>query len=89
LVKQYLLLPCDAMIDSYAFQYNELSMLAERLSGCHEVAETSTYKYKHLICLYIQMQWEYLYDHAKSVEKAHVLMCDDEDRKNPVHEIDF
>jgi hypothetical protein len=90
LVKTYIFFPCDALRDSYEFMYNELTMHTERLVKCHKLYDDSDYKYKDLMCLYVQMQWQNMYDHMKSVEKAHELTCDDWDmKKSPEYEISF
>ncbi len=91
LVKLYLFMPCDALVDSYEFQYNQLKHVLEHLKQCHAAATGApNYKYGKLMCLYVKMQWEYLYDHAKSVEKAYNLMCNESgDPKNRQYEIDF
>jgi hypothetical protein len=84
LVKLYIFFPCDALRDSYEFMYNELTHHTERLVMCHELYENSEYKYGKLMCLYVQMQWQNMYDHMKSVAKAHDLMCNDwDEKKNP------
>jgi hypothetical protein len=91
LVKRYMFMNCELLEASYEFQYIELEHLYEHLTDCHEVAELHPeYAYGEVMCLYVQMQWEYVYDHIKSVEKAWRLMCDEDGtRKNPVYEIEF
>jgi hypothetical protein len=90
LVKMYLFFPCDALEDSYEFMYNELTHHTERLVRCHALYDESDYKYSNLMCKYVEMQWQNMYDHMKSVEKAYHIMCNDwGERKDPEYEIDF
>ena len=90
LVQLYMVFPCDALVDSATFIYNELKQHTERLVKCHEHFDNSDYKYKKLVCLYIQMDWQNMYDHLMSIKKAHDLMCEDDGtRKNPQYEIYF
>jgi hypothetical protein len=96
LVKQYLFLPCDAMSESWQFIYNELHIITERYQKCvafyvsEEGEGHEGTKYPQLLCLYVRMQWQYMYDHIKSLEKAHELTCDDHnEKKNPEYEIHF
>ena len=89
MVKQYIALPCDALSDSYEFQYGELENLTKRLQLCHTIADPD-YKYAQLMCLYVKMEWEYMYDNLKSVEKAYHLMCDETGaRISPEYKIDY
>lgn len=89
LVKLYLFFPCDALEDSYEFMYNELQHQYERLTMCHTLYDNSDYKYSKLMCMYVEMQWQNMYDHMKSVEKAYHIMCDAVGRKDPQYEIQF
>jgi hypothetical protein len=89
LVKIYIFFPCDALQDSYEFMYSELTHHTERLIMCHNLYENSDYKYGKLMCKFVEMQWQNMYDHMKSVEKAYNLMCDEVGRKNPEYEIHF
>lgn len=91
LVKGYFGMPCDALAQSYEFQYNELTHITGRLLACHKAAaENPDYIYGELMCAYIQIQWNLMWTHAKSVEKAWQIMCDDNGvRKYPEYEIDF
>jgi hypothetical protein len=91
LVKMYLLYPCDALDQSYDFQYEQLTHLTGHLIAClNTVKDNPDQKYGRLMCLYVEMQWQLMYDHAKSVEKAWNLMCDDDGNPlNPQFEVDF
>jgi hypothetical protein len=91
LVKAYVLFPCEALDVSYAFQYKQLTHLTGHLVACHKAASNNPdYKYGKLMCLYVEMQWQLMYDHAKSVEKAWNLMCDENGEPlNPQFEVDF
>jgi hypothetical protein len=91
LVKMYIFFPCDALDKSYEFQYKQLTHLTGHLISCHKAADDNpNYQYGKLMCLYVEMQWQLMYDHAKSVEKAWNLMCDDNGYPlNPEYEVDF
>jgi hypothetical protein len=91
LVQMYIFFPCDALDKSYEFQYKELTHLTGHLISCHKEAnDKPASEYGKLMCLYVEMQWQLMYDHAKSVEKAWNLMCDDYGNPlNPEYEIDF
>lgn len=91
LVKLYLFMPCETLEVSYAFQYQQLEHLIDHLERCNKASEDNPdYEYGPLMCLYVKMQWQYMYDHISSVEKAYQLMCDDVGYpKNPQYEIDF
>jgi hypothetical protein len=91
LVKMYVFFPCDALDESYDFQYEQLTHLTGHLISCHKEAnDNPDFKYGKLMCLYVEMQWQLMYDHAKSVEKAWQLTCDDHGRPlNPQYEVDF
>jgi hypothetical protein len=91
LVKMYIFFPCDALDKSYEFQYDQLTHLTGHLISCHKAAnDNPDYQYGKLMCLYVEMQWQLMYDHAKSVEKAWNLMCDDHGNPlNPEYEVDF
>jgi hypothetical protein len=91
LVKQYLFMPCDLLERSYDFQYRELVHLTNHLQECNKAAEMNTDdKYAKVMCLYIGIQWQLMFEHAKSVEKAWELVCnDDGTKKNPEYEIQF
>ena len=90
LVKQYIFFPCDALVDSYAFMYSELTHITGRIIQCQEMSADTDYKYADLMCLYVEMQWQYVYEHAMSMKKAYELVCDDAGyEKNPKYEIDF
>jgi hypothetical protein len=91
LVKTYIHFPCDALEESYEFQYDRLMHLTGHLVACHrEAGEPSDYKYPKLMCMYVEMEWELLYTHSMSVKKAWELMCDEDgQRKQPEYEIEF
>jgi hypothetical protein len=91
LVKKYIFMPCEALEESYEFQYHQLEHLIEHIKQCKIATDANPdYKYGPLMCLYVRMQWQYMYDHAKSVEKAYNLMCDNSgEPKNRQYEIDF
>ncbi len=90
LVKEYMTMPCDALKDTAMFQYVLLKHAYDHLEDCRKKAKTSNYKYRHLMCVYIEMQWQFMYDHLASVHAAGMLMCrNDGTRKNPEYEIHF
>jgi hypothetical protein len=91
LVKSYMSMPCDAMRESYDFQYSRLVHLTGHILACHrEAKEGSDYQYPLLMCLYVQMEWKEVYTHSQSVKKAWELMCNgDDSRKMPEYKIDF
>jgi hypothetical protein len=91
LVKVYIFMPCEALELSYAFQHHQLKHLFNHLKNCRQAAtDNPDYEYGPLMCVYVQMQWQYMMDHIKSVEKAYHLMCDDEGyAKDQQYEIDF
>jgi hypothetical protein len=96
LVKQYIFLPCDAMTESWHFIYNELQIITSRYQKCvafyvnEEGKGHESTEYPQLLCLYVRMQWQYMYEHIKSLEKAHELTCNDNnEKKNPEYEIQF
>lgn len=61
------------------------------LNACHDANKAlPEYKWGPVMCLYIQMQWQLMFDHTHSVEKAYDLMCYEEgERKEQEYEIDF
>jgi hypothetical protein len=91
LVKSYIHFPCDALEESYEFQYDRLMHLTGHLVACHrEAKEPNDYKYPWLMCMYVEIEWKLVYSHSKSVEKAWYLMCDSEgQRRQPEYEIEF
>ena len=90
LVERYILLSCDALKATAKFQYALLRRAYEDLEVCREYSKTSDYKYKTLMCLYVEMQWQFMYEHLMSVLAAGDLMCDAKGtRKNPEYEIHF
>jgi hypothetical protein len=90
LVTLYLGFPCEALADSYSFQYKEMIHLTERIQYCEEAKENSPdYKYGKLMCFYVQMQWDLMNRHSMAVDRARELMCEAGELKNPQYEIDF
>ena len=91
LVKRYIFMSCDLLDDSYTFQFNQLEHVFDHLKKCKALAAASPeYTYGPVMCLYIHMQWQFLMDHLKSVEKAYNLTCDDwGEKKERQYEIDF
>jgi hypothetical protein len=89
LVNLYLGFTCEALDLSYQFQYEEMIHIAERLHSCHEAADASPdFKYGRLLCMYVQIQWEVMNTHSKSVERAWEIMCDEDgQQKNPEYRI--
>jgi hypothetical protein len=91
LVRAYLGMPCDGLDEIYTFLYDGMVHTFNHYKSCLERAESdSDFKYGHLKCYYMKMEWDLLDKHASSIEKAWNLMCDDSGvRKNPEYEIDF
>jgi hypothetical protein len=90
LVTLYLGFPCEALADSYSFQYSEMIHLTEHIQYCEEAVENSPdYKYGPLMCVYVQMQWDLMNRHSMAVDRARELMCEDGELKDPQYEIDF
>jgi hypothetical protein len=91
LVRAYIGMPCDGLDEIYSFLYDGMVHTFNHYKSCLERAESdSDFKYGHLKCYYMKMEWDLLDKHASSIEKAWNLMCDDSGvRKNPEYEIDF
>jgi hypothetical protein len=91
LVRAYLGMPCDGLDEIYSFLYDGMVHTFKHYKDCLERAESdSDFKYGHLKCYYMKLEWDLLDKHASSIEKAWNLMCDDSGvRKNPEYEIDF
>jgi len=90
LVMLYLGFPCEALDDSYSFQYNEAIHLTRHMQYCVEAIENNPdYKYGKLICVYVEMQWDFMNSHLMAVKRARELMCDDGEPKHPQYKIDF
>jgi hypothetical protein len=91
LVERYIFLPCELLAHSYRFQSKELIHISKHLDSCHKAnKEMPEYEWGPVMCLYIQLQWQLMYDHMHSVEKAWMLMCNENgERKAPEYEIDF
>ena len=90
LVKRYMFLPCDALKATAIFQYAMLQHEYRHLEECRALVKTVDYKYAQLMCLYVEMKWQFVYDHLASVQVAGELMCEDDGtRKNPEYEIHF
>ena len=89
-VKLYILLPCEAMVYSYKFQEVEIAHIETRKVKCETWVGENEVKYGPLLCMYVEMQRQFIYSHIKSLEKAYELICDDAGhRKNPQYNIDF
>jgi hypothetical protein len=90
LVRLYIGLPCEALYLSTLFQFQEMGHIAEHLQTCHETADANPdFKYGKLMCMYIQIQGEVIYNHYKSAGKAYDMMCVGNVRKNPEYKIEF
>ena len=91
LVERYIHMPCMLLAHSYRFQNKELIHLSNHLNSCHDANEAHPeYEYGPVMCLYVQLQWQLMFDHVHSVKKAFDLMCyDTNERKEPEYEIDF
>jgi hypothetical protein len=91
LVKEYIVMPCDGLDILYSFLYQETVHLTNHYKLCVAATDNNpNIKYGNLMCFYVKLQWELMYKHAVSVEKAWQLMCTDTgDRKNPEYKIDF
>jgi len=90
LVQKYLTMPCDAMEDSYEFMYNRIQRTSQEYVACVELSKTSTYKYRGLMCVWIEQDFQFRYTHMKSLERAYILMCgEDGQRKEKEVPIDF
>jgi hypothetical protein len=91
LVRAYIGMPCDGLDEIYSFVYDGMVHTFNHYKDCLERAESDPdFKYGHLKCYYMKMEWDLLDKHASSIEKAWNLMCDDSGvRKNPEYEIDF
>jgi hypothetical protein len=91
LVKMYIHFPCDALEESYEFQYKRLVHITGHIVACHrEAKELNDYKYPRLMCLHVELEWKRLYTHSVSVMKAWDLMCDEDgQRRQPEYEINF
>jgi hypothetical protein len=91
LVRQYLGMPCDGLDEIYSFLYDGMVHVFSHYKDCLERADSDPdFKYGHLKCYYMKIEWDLLDKHASSIERAWELMCDDSGvRKNPEYEIDF
>jgi len=81
LVNQYLTMPCDAMEDSYTFMYDRIQKTTNEYKACIALSKTSKYKYPGLMCLWIEQDFQFRYEHMKSLEKAYILMCGEDGQR--------
>jgi len=90
LVREYIGMPCEGLDKLYAYLYSELIHLTNHYKACIDRAENGDDPFLHLVCYYEKLEWELIYSHAVSVEKAYNLMCNDwGERKEREYEIDF
>ena len=90
LVEKYLVMPCDAMSDSYDFMYDRIQYTATEFEACVQLAQNNAYEYAGLMCIWIQQDFDFRYTHIKSLERAYDIMCgEDGQRKQPEIEIQF
>ena len=91
LVRKYIAMPCDGLDSLYAFLYQELVHLTSHYKACLNAANNQPdVEYGHLMCYYVKLEWDLMFSHAESVEKAWNLMCNDwGERKHPEYNIDF
>jgi hypothetical protein len=95
LVRNYIHLPCEALVYSYRWMRRDLIQITNAYQMCLSKQDTSTDPnvindpWFGLQCVYINHHWQFRYDHIMSVEKAWQLMCNDNGRKERQYEIDF
>ena len=90
LVREYISMPCDGLDKLYVYLYDEMVHLTNHYKACLANADAGDDPYGYLVCYYDKLEWDLIYSHAVSVEKAFHLMCDDwGERKNPEYEIEF
>jgi len=90
LVEFYITLPCQFLINAHRFQEGEIDHLSERYVKCSDWMAEKQVANGEYLCLYVRMQYQLMYTHMKSLEKAFGLVCyDDGHRKNPEYEIKY
>jgi hypothetical protein len=91
LVNEYIFLPCDAMAQSYEFMYGRFQQTELEYDACVEQSKTSVLLYPSLMCIWINQDMLFRFEHMMSIQKAYRLMCTEETgiRKEPEYEITY